>query len=122
MADERINEDVRYEHHGIDLRVLLFIACGIIVLAVAINTSLYALYRSSLKHKPETVTEVQSQFTKPPEPRLQPDAAADLAGERESQQQRIDSYGWIDHSQRMAHVPIERAMDLMIEKHGSGQQ
>ena len=51
-----------------------------------------------------------------PEPRLQPNVQEDLKKFREQEHQRLYGYGWIDQNAGVAHVPIERAMDLALER------
>ncbi len=51
----------------------------------------------------------------PPAPRLQADPFAELAVWRASQQERLTSYGWVEGSAETAHIPIDRAMDLLVE-------
>lgn len=49
----------------------------------------------------------------PPQPRLQPDPAADITAERSLQQSRLESYEWLDPAHTVARIPIERAMEQM---------
>jgi hypothetical protein len=56
----------------------------------------------------------------PPEPRLQVDPAADIAGLRATEQQQLDGFGWVDRSAGTVHIPIDRAMQLLAERRGSG--
>jgi hypothetical protein len=54
--------------------------------------------------------------TMPPQPRLQPDPAGDIAAERAQQQTRLDRYEWIDRDVGIARIPIARAMALMAKQ------
>jgi hypothetical protein len=56
----------------------------------------------------------------PPEPRLQVDPAADIARLRATEQTQLDGYGWVDRQGGSVHIPIERAMQLLAERRGSG--
>lgn len=55
----------------------------------------------------------------PPQPRLQPDPAPDLAAERALQQSRLDGYMWMDEAHTVARIPITRAMALLATSHGT---
>ncbi|GAC1597531.1 MAG: hypothetical protein NVS4B10_07290 [Myxococcales bacterium] len=35
---------------------------------------------------------------------------------KQEQNQRLDSYGWVDRKAEKIHLPIERAMDLMVQE------
>jgi hypothetical protein len=52
----------------------------------------------------------------PPPPRLQPDPASDLHALRAEEDAVLQSYGWVDRNAGVARMPIERAMDLLVER------
>jgi cytoskeletal protein RodZ len=54
--------------------------------------------------------------TMPPQPRLQVRPAQDLKQLRTTEDERLNSYGWVDQKTGVARIPIDRAMDLLIEK------
>lgn len=49
-------------------------------------------------------------------PRLQLSAPADLADFRSREDADLNSYGWINKTQGIAHIPIHEAMNLIVEK------
>lgn len=51
-----------------------------------------------------------------PEPRLQPDAARDTALFRQSQERALHSYAKVDASGNTVRIPIDRAMDIIVER------
>jgi hypothetical protein len=55
----------------------------------------------------------------PPQPRLQPDPAADIAAERALQRSRLDGYMWMDEAHTVARIPIKRAMALVAAGQGA---
>ncbi len=52
----------------------------------------------------------------PPTPRLQVDPSVDLDQIRQSQNELLNSYGWADQATGKVRVPIDRAMDMLIER------
>jgi hypothetical protein len=46
-------------------------------------------------------------------PQLQVDPAGELAGLREEERKRMNSYDWVDRKADIARIPIDRAMDLV---------
>ncbi len=56
-----------------------------------------------------------------PEPRLEEDERGQLNGVRLKEEQTLNSYGYIDEKAGVVHIPIERAMQLMVE-HGLPQR
>ena len=53
---------------------------------------------------------------RPPAPRLQIDAKADLANLRRDEQSRLDALGWVDRNQNIVRIPIARAMQIIAER------
>lgn len=51
-----------------------------------------------------------------PAPRLQSSPARDLAILQARSAAILDGYGWIDRSQGIVHIPIDRAMQLVMER------
>jgi hypothetical protein len=59
---------------------------------------------------------IETGRTLPPAPRLQVNAPKDLADYMKQQQQALDTYGWVDQKAGVVRIPIDRAMDLLLEK------
>jgi hypothetical protein len=54
----------------------------------------------------------------PPAPRLQIDPRGDLEALRAREQAQLDGYGWIDRQAGTVHIPVDRAMSLLLERRG----
>lgn len=52
----------------------------------------------------------------PPTPRLQSQPFKDVYLLRQGQNERLDSYGWVDKESGVVHIPIDRAMELSLER------
>jgi len=52
----------------------------------------------------------------PPLPRLQTTPEDELAEMRREEARILDSYGWADEKAGLARVPIERAIELLVDK------
>jgi len=52
----------------------------------------------------------------PPLPQLQVQPAEDLEKFREQGGAELDHYGWVDRTRGIVHIPIDRAMDLLLER------
>lgn len=55
-------------------------------------------------------------------PALLADPAANLSRYRAAQRQRLESYGWVDRQTGIAHVPVERAIEILTAHRSSGGQ
>ncbi len=49
-------------------------------------------------------------------PRLQADPPADMAALRALEEESLNRWGWIDEDDSAARVPIQRAMELLVEQ------
>jgi hypothetical protein len=52
----------------------------------------------------------------PPPPRIQSNPGADMQGYWQSQQNLLNTYGWIDRQNGVVRIPIDRAMELLLER------
>jgi hypothetical protein len=52
----------------------------------------------------------------PPEPRLQPDPRVDLYRLRQQEDATLSSYDWVNPTAGVIRIPVERAMDRLMEK------
>ncbi len=52
----------------------------------------------------------------PPGPQLQPRPEEELARYRSQVSERLETWGWIDRDKNVAHIPIERAIEMVAEQ------
>ncbi len=57
-----------------------------------------------------------SQEKAPPAPNLQTQPFKDIYMLRHSEAERLDSYGWVDKEGGIARIPIDRAMELTLQR------
>jgi hypothetical protein len=115
-----VNESVAYERKDVNAWAILWVGVVMIVAAVVIHTVVWWLFdafdrREAEKGRPPA-TLVQTQRPAPPEPRLQTNAPADLNELRATEQDELESYGWIDQQKGVVHIPVEQAMTLLVER------
>jgi hypothetical protein len=51
-----------------------------------------------------------------PQPRLQTHPRLDLEEIRNAQERTLDTYGWVDQPNGVVRVPIDRAIDLLVQR------
>jgi hypothetical protein len=64
----------------------------------------------------------EAQLQLPPGPRLEQDPAVDGTRIIAEQTERLESYGWVNQRAGTAHIPIDRAMELLLERNGTGSE
>jgi len=57
-----------------------------------------------------------AQPVEPPAPRLQRETAADLIAHQERELQLTTRYEWIDRTSGVVRIPVERAIELTLER------
>ncbi len=91
-------------------------------LAVLISVTLVAAYLSFFflekmeSKKDAGLPSMMEGTVAPPEPRLQVTPVVDLERVVESEQKTLNGYGWMDQGNGIAHIPIERAMQIEASK------
>jgi hypothetical protein len=152
MADEKIppteaaHHDVHHEYSDVNVGAILWSAVILVIFAIVVHVAIYGhvlLLRKS-ERNPELlpISLVKRDGPAiPPAPRLQPFPTPgpsgkgaspmrnvpprDMAEMRRDQQKHLSSYGWANQATRTVHVPIDRAIDLQLQKGfpvASGQQ
>jgi hypothetical protein len=109
------------KHQGTDIRFsgVLEAAIGFVVVFALILVGVWVFYRSfRLADMQRDVrrTFVESKPPVPPEPRLQVNPQADLQEYLQNQREALTSYGWISRPEGRVRIPIDRAMELVVER------
>jgi hypothetical protein len=92
---------------------LLSLIAGAMVLMWFLTKDLYD--REKAQDPPPPLMIEARMPHEPPAPRLQADPFADLDEFELAEEVRLSSYGWNDGSAENAHIPIDLAMDLLLE-------
>jgi hypothetical protein len=112
------NEEVsRYERADISARAVFWFFLSLALSLLVIGGSI-AAFATAMSHRSISSLRTADPAMKPsfPSPQLQTLPATDLAKYLEAQKRDLESYGWIDRKAGVIHVPIERAIDLTLER------
>jgi hypothetical protein len=96
------------------IAVLLFFSCVIIFLIVWGMMHYFKLHEPARTAGQANLPVTSSEEF--PNPRLQIKEAVDLAKLRAAEEADLDSYGWIDRNSGTVHIPIDRAMQLLLQR------
>lgn len=108
--------DRGHEGETVDVSGVVVFGIGLLVLiggTMLVLVGLLRWFRGEELPPPPPFARVEQV---PPEPRLQPAPAVDLTQWQRRVTERLDSYGWIDRSQGIVHLPIDRAIALVAEE------
>lgn len=107
-----------YETRDVNTRGILYFVIGLFVLLVFSLVSMRWLFGYFSETQP--LGPAASPFTNsrnlPMEPRLQIQPEQDLIRVRTTQEDALNSYGWVDRANGIVRIPIDRAMDLIVER------
>jgi hypothetical protein len=107
-----------YETRDANLRSLLRFGFGLfvtLVLAWAASKWIFD-YFGRVQQLGPPATPFEQGRALPPLPQLQVRPVQDLEQLREKEGGSLDSYGWVDRGRGIVHIPIDRAMDLLLER------
>lgn len=122
------NPEVEYERRDLSARGVLLFLLALAVTAVFAHLIIWGMFRS-LGHRQITPQAAATAIATPvntlpkgdpavafPAPQLQPDPVADLNKFRARENQILGSYGVVDKDRGIVRIPIDRAMQLLVER------
>ncbi len=108
-----------YEPKDAHVRAILWLGLALALLcAFAIFTSgwVFKSFDRRLDAEQRPLHPLAALEEIPPGPRLQPAPARDLDTYLRNQQEVLESYGWLDPEAGTVRVPVERALELVLEE------
>ena len=107
----------RHEHSDIPVRTIAKFLAGLVVAGVVVVFVLAGLWRYfETSTNRDAVAAWSGPRELPPQPRLQVAPRFDLLQYREREMQRLSSYGWVEDAPDRVHIPIERAMEMIVQR------
>jgi hypothetical protein len=113
MSEPTHTDGPRFERRDIKPRPILQMGIGIALLTAIAALAMFGLFRVLKGGPPE---HAQAAPPQPPEPRLQKNERSDLARLVAAQRARLTSYGWVDRSAGIVHIPIDEALRLVAQR------
>lgn len=107
-TDREIDTKVIYRS-GIALLVVTVLAMAAMWLMVRLFQG-----RETRADRPPSPLAEANERRMPPGPLLQVTPEAELQAFRDEESRQLTTYGWIDRSRGVAHIPIERAIELLL--------
>lgn len=97
--------------------LLSAVILAVVVAAVCVFLTVFvrSLRTDAKRHDP-TLSPLYDRQWRPEGPRLQTDPASDLARMRARENRALHGYRWIDQKSGVVQLPIDRAMDLLLEQ------
>jgi hypothetical protein len=116
MSGTSRNERPAQERRDILVRPILLVMLAIVLIIGA------AAWIAASFPKPAKPSITKSQNLRSVTHYLTANPAADIAEYQKAKQKQLTSYGWTDASHTSAHVPIDRAMQMLAEQSSRPEQ
>jgi hypothetical protein len=115
---ETPNPAAGHETSDVDVRSLAYFGGVLFLVLVLTLISMRWVFFHFAKSQPlgPPLTPFENARTLPPAPRLQVEPRLELDHYRQEQQQMLNSYGWVDRPNGIVRIPIDRAMNLLLER------
>jgi len=107
-----------YEDSDVSMGRLFAFAGGVVALVVLGVLGSAFVFHFFVRHQPlgPPASPFEDVRTVPPEPRLQTAAPLDLKRYHADQEKILQGYGWVDSHAGIVRIPVDRAMDLLLQK------
>lgn len=97
---------------------VLYFLSALVVMGIVIQVGLWWMFQKleqeqAKREAPRTLVNVEAPT---PEPRLQINPQGDLDELRRQENEILTTYGWIDREKGTARIPIDRAMQIFLER------
>lgn len=131
MSEELQNPEVEYEHSDLSALAILGFLAGLAIVGLVMHIILVGMFAYldtyTKRHEAATnplapATSVDLRNPSPavanefPLPRLETNELGELNDQRLQEENVLNSYGWVDQKAGVAHIPIERAMQLLAQR------
>lgn len=110
--------DVTHERTDVDgIGLFLIVALLFLLLAICFaGVGGLVHFLNAQQKQPHPLRRSIEQVKSFPAPRLQAVPGVDWVEDQAAQQHQLNSYSWVDRSQGIARIPIERAMQLLVDR------
>ena len=112
----------QYEHTDVDVAIGYHFAIWLFVAMLLSLGLVYGVFYffEGMKRNEDVAAQqfplAVGQDREPPSPRLQTQPFKDVYLLKQGQNERLSTYGWADRANGFVHIPIERAMELTLQR------
>jgi hypothetical protein len=115
----RIDADTGHELSDLSARGISLFGVGLallVIVALLVCYGLLVLLRDSQARRAEPPSALSPSRERAAGPQLEVQPGQAMKELRRQEEKHLKSYGWIDREKGLAHIPIERAMDILVDK------
>ncbi len=108
------------KRNRLKVRGLVWFATGLVVVTVLVLGAMALVMRGLTPEERDLEALAPPRFAgdtgEYPAPRIQADPAVELDEMKAEDLGRLNTYGWIDRKTGIAHIPVDRAIDILAKK------
>ena len=120
VGEVAVSPTVAFERADVSAIWVALLGGGILIIALAAVLVVAPPFLGLKKHRddvsPQRSPNAPAGLRQPPQPRLQVLPEADLKGYTEGYERALRTYSWIDRSNGIAAIPIDRAMRIASQR------
>jgi len=133
MTDRHKNhhDDLGFEREDLGSKPVIGFIVTLVISGVLIYYIIWGIFHFldayDAKHQQSRSPLIQTEKANPrdvqtkaiqrfPDPRLEDNERTELDGFRYGEEEELNSYGWVDKNAGVAHIPIEQAMQLVVQR------
>jgi hypothetical protein len=124
------DQEVEFEREDLAPKPILLFLLGLIVVCLLVALVLRGMYsyldayenHHEPVQNPLVSTQADTRNIRPgeivkfPQPRLETDERREINAFREQEEEKLNSYGWVDQGAGVVRIPIDRAMQLVAQR------
>ena len=117
--EARVDGARGYETRDVQLKWIVYFGLALAVAAVLIHVGLWLLmthFSAEANENDPVASPLADRQQEPPPPLLQAQPALDYQKYQREQLERLEQYGWVDRGRGVVRIPIDRAIDLVLER------
>ena len=111
---KRKSDSAGYEKRDVDLRTVMIYAGALVGMILGVGVVSWIVWRSL--SGPAEMSQAPQVPIPASVPRLEPHPEQDLADLRQKENGLLHQYAWVDRSQGIVRIPIDRAMELLLQR------
>lgn len=112
--------EARYEVQDASVREIVLTGIGLAVGTAIVCLFVWGIFNLLKRNDAaaQAVNVMGRHAQGPPDPKLQVAPWEELMNLRRHEDEVLRTYGWVDRSNDKIHIPIDRAIDIMVERGG----
>jgi len=113
-----LSETAGHEIRDAKIGPLILIAAGLAITVAIVGVFIYGIFQYLGAHPPASIqaNPMAAGAQIPPAPRIEEHPAIEIQQLHAQEEQTLSTYGWVDKKAGVVRIPIDRAMELQLQR------